>query len=301
MNAYTVQQFLGKRDPMFQEPLIECSKKEKVLETLRCRTYKKISTAPPPNLGNRHSLIEIENRTYFFKGARAPENCNFVFHDIVAELICSKLGERLRLSIPPMTGHCDDSLGSGFGLVSEYLGEKRFSKDSDISLIINTDELPRLFVFEQWVLNDDDKFDHFVLQPVGEKFRLWIIDHGHSLHAWRNDISLSGMEKDGPHLEPSYKHNSFRLDPQWDLKPGIELIERIDNSFINAVAEASFQEVKEIGCHIAAYAQAFQNFFQKEDEHKEIVTGILRMRRDFIRSITTKKCEKFNIPHTSLG
>lgn len=265
-------------------------------ETPRSRTYKKIQPNPPMNLGNRHVLIEIDGKPFFFKGARAPQGCSFVFHDLVVELICSKLGSHLGVPVPLMVGHSDPALGTGFGLVSEYFGVKTLSPNDDSSSILNKDEFPKAFVFEQWVLNDDDKKEHFILQPVEDEYRFWIIDHGHSLHAWRSDISPDISTPEPLLFEPSIKHCPYRVINRSEMESGIALVKGMKDSTVKAIVDESFEEIKEIGRDNPIYAKSYQDFYQNENDHKGTILKILAVRKGAIESITAKKYDKFNIP-----
>jgi hypothetical protein len=261
-------------------------------ESLKAKSYKRLHPNPPVQPIDRHALLEVDGKPYFFKGARKPQVNVCMFHDMVGELICSRLGTHLGMPVPLMIPHSDPAVGSGFGLVSEYSGNKSLSPTDDPSLILNLGDFPKALVFEQWVLNVDDKKDHFLLQPVGDKFRFWIIDHGHTFHSWRKDISPDLSVPENLLFDASSNHFPYRISNRSELESGIALIKGIEDSLVKIIVDESFEDIREIGKSNSLYKTFHKDFFQKEDDHKKTILKILTVRKDHLEKIMANKWER---------
>lgn len=119
--------------------------------------------------------------------------------------------------------------------------------------------------FEEWILNIDLKEDH-VLSKNGKGF---IIDHGHSLSAWKPlYYIIQIIDK---------KVSRFNL---WanedDFKNGIELLSSIDYNMILNTLKESFSEVVESN---------FCKLLTKQviDEYTELNLKILEKRMEYLK------------------
>jgi hypothetical protein len=161
----------------------------------------------------------------YFKPVKKERDINVAL-EIVSELFASKVGKLLGLPIPEVFLI---EYGEETGLLMDYLPDKA-SKEN----ISNLDEIKMSLAFEEWILNIDLKEDH-VLSKNGKGF---IIDHGHSLSAWKPlYYIIQIIDK---------KVSRFNL---WanedDFKNGIELLSSIDYNMILNTLKESFSEVVE--------------------------------------------------------
>lgn len=177
--------------------------------------------------------------------------------EIVSELFASKVGKLLDLPIPEVFLI---EYGEETGLLMDYLPDKA-SKEN----ISNLDEIKMSLAFEEWILNIDLKEDH-VLSKNGKGF---IIDHGHSLSAWKPlYYIIQIIDK---------KVSRFNL---WanedDFKNGIELLSSIDYNMILNTLKESFSEVVESN---------FCKLLTKQviDEYTELNLKILEKRMEYLK------------------
>ena len=110
-----------------------------------------------------------------------------VFTEMVNELVCNALGKRL--GIPIVNTILGVLPTQGIGLFSILLGEQPFNPN-DINLknnISNISKLKDLFVFDQWIYNDDRKAVHIMIgaEPTAPEVPvLYAYDHGHTLNGY---------------------------------------------------------------------------------------------------------------------
>ncbi|MBW9141890.1 MAG: hypothetical protein K1T65_09470 [Candidatus Aramenus sp.] len=107
----------------------------------------------------------------FFKKVKKEKDVNVAL-EVFSELASSRLAQRL--SYPLLTLELKEVNGEK-GIEMEYLGERatRGAK--------NLQKVKEALAFEEWILNVDLKEEH-VLAKDGFAY---IIDHGHSLTAWK--------------------------------------------------------------------------------------------------------------------
>ncbi len=131
---------------------------------------------------SRHMAV---SPTLFFKKLR-PGGPGFEYHDLACELFCSRLAGRLSLPVPACLPIATSGLG--VGLLSAFVGQKTIA-GVPLESIANADKLAMMSVFEQLVMNQDDKTDHFRVRdlPTG-KCEFFVVDHGHTLHAWKVEL-----------------------------------------------------------------------------------------------------------------
>ncbi|ACP36251.1 conserved hypothetical protein [Sulfolobus islandicus Y.G.57.14] len=192
----------------------------------------------------------------YFKPVKKERDINVAL-EIVSELFASKVGKLLGLPIPEVFLI---EYGEETGLLMDYLPDKA-SKEN----ISNLDEIKMSLAFEEWILNIDLKEDH-VLSKNGKGF---IIDHGHSLSAWKPlYYIIQIIDK---------KVSRFNL---WanedDFKNGIELLSSIDYNMILNTLKESFSEVVESN---------FCKLLTKQviDEYTELNLKILEKRMEYLK------------------
>lgn len=161
--------------------------------------------------------------------------------------------------------------------------------DIDISnpdVFANGGELSTTLVFEEWVLNTDDKQDHFcaVETELGREFR--VIDHGHALlqtlHR-HNNGKVNGYDR----LNRSVGKNPYPFSRVEHVEDAISRIESISNDQIDLALERSFAELRSLDTN----DQDFVEFLEREQHHKYQLQRLLRERRDHIQDIVE---DKFN-------
>ncbi len=192
----------------------------------------------------------------YFKPVKKERDINVAL-EIVSELFASKVGKLLGLPIPEVFLI---EYGEETGLLMDYLPDKA-SKEN----ISNLDEIKMSLAFEEWILNIDLKEDH-VLSKNGKGF---IIDHGHSLSAWKPlYYIIQIIDK---------KVSRFNL---WanedDFRNGIELLSSIDYNMILNTLKESFSEVVESN---------FCKLLTKQviDEYTELNLKILEKRMEYLK------------------
>lgn len=161
----------------------------------------------------------------YFKPTKKERDINVAL-EIVSELFASRIGKLMGLPILEVSliKHGDE-----IGLLMDYLPDKATEQN-----IYNLDEIKMSLAFEEWILNIDLKEDH-VLSKNGKGF---IIDHGHSLSAWKPlYYIIQIIDK---------KVSRFNLwASEDDFRDGIELLSSIDHNTISEILKESFSEVVE--------------------------------------------------------
>ncbi|QXJ27370.1 Uncharacterized protein J5U23_00237 [Saccharolobus shibatae B12] len=192
----------------------------------------------------------------YFKPTKKERDINVAL-EIVSELFASRVGKLLDLPIPEVFLV---KYGEETGLLMEYLPDKASNEN-----ISNLDEIKMSLAFEEWILNIDLKEDH-VLSKNGKGF---IIDHGHSLSAWKPlYYIIQIIDK---------KVSRFNL---WanedDFKDGIDLLSSIDYNTISNILKESFSEVAESN---------FCKLLTKQiiDEQMELNLKILEKRMEYLK------------------
>ncbi|MCH4814226.1 MAG: hypothetical protein QXY87_02465 [Saccharolobus sp.] len=192
----------------------------------------------------------------YFKPAKKERDINVAL-EIVSELFASRVGKLLDLPIPEVFLV---KYGEETGLLMEYLPDKASNEN-----LSNLDEIKMSLAFEEWILNIDLKEDH-VLSKNGKGF---IIDHGHSLSAWKPlYYIIQIIDK---------KVSRFNL---WanedDFKDGIDLLSSIDYNTISNILKESFSEVAESN---------FCKLLTKQiiDEQMELNLKILEKRMEYLK------------------
>jgi len=219
-----------------------------------------------------------------FKKVR-EENGRPVLTEISNELICNELGNRLGMPfVPTLFGVLP---GQGLGLYSFLLGEREFNPQ-DVELrgkIKNLQKLKDLFVFDQWVINDDRAPRHIV---VGEEptipgvLYLYAYDNGHTLNGYNGQKWTS----------EAFSEPSARLIGQTLFDSGITAYQELQGavSKIKSIPDREIQRAID-----TSISQIMSNGPEAQDVERaisngEVVRKILTMRRDCLEEILKSWC-----------
>lgn len=157
------------------------------------------------------------------------------------DLLCAILGQLLNVPTPPQVAVDHPALG--LGLVSPYLdGENGIAVDSYDELV-NAADVPLLCTFEEWVMNTDDKTSHFWTVPTGAAEKLYIVDHGHTLHR-ANNFDGVGAVADHAKIAQSVGKDHYQFDAVDELRPGIDRIASVDDMAIRRTVDAALDELR---------------------------------------------------------
>lgn len=204
--------------------------------------------------------------------------------DAGSELICSTLGNELDLPVVPLELHRHSHFG--IVLVGPDYGDRSLDTDPNITPT-NVEKVRRLCVFEELVLNTDDKPRHLMLDGIeGNEARVVMVDHGHTFHRGSGEPdSIEDLEDWGPALDAaSIQGYDYEVSDWSHLQPGIELVQGIGDDQIEQVVEGVCQTV-------AYFAnQAGDDAFLDElPKHRRLWKGLLRIRRDNIDPILRQR------------
>lgn len=225
----------------------------------------------------------------FFKKIR-PSGQGFECHDLACELFCSRLAAWLSLPVPTCAPVTMPSLG--LGLISAFAGQKTIA-GIPFDTIGNAEKLAAMFVFEQIVLNSDDKVDHFRMRdlPSG-KSEFSMVDHGHTLHAWRVELQDPAVIDTSPGLMlPSSGMNEYRVQNYSQLQHHVRDLAPRAAELTGPIVDEVFNELKTI----QASDSGLQKFVAEELRHRTIITKIIQMRAKNLDQIIRLKCQQSNI------
>ncbi|WP_338599412.1 hypothetical protein V6M85_09885 [Sulfolobus tengchongensis] len=190
----------------------------------------------------------------YFKPAKKEKDINVAL-EIVSELFASKIGNILSLPIPQISLV---RYGETIGLLMDYFPDKSTKN------ISNLGEIKRSLAFEEWILNIDLKEEH-VLSKESKGF---IIDHGHSLSAWKPLYYIVQI------LDKRVSRFDLWANEE-DFRDGIELIKSLDQTTIKNTLKESFNVVIE-----SNVCKLFTK--QIADEYMELNLRILEKRMKYL-------------------
>lgn len=148
----------------------------------------------------------------------------------------------------------------------------------------NAEELATTLVFEEWVLNTDDKQTHFCSIDTVEGLEFRVIDHGHTLlqtlHR-QNEGNLEGYDR----IHRSVGKNPYPFTSANEVEKGIKKLESVTDSEIKEMVDKSFRELRSMDTDDEDFVELLAN----EDDHKDVLINILTERRDEIRRIIDDK------------
>lgn len=228
----------------------------------------------------RYSVASVD---LVVKPPRDPPNEQH-WLDLATEVFCQHLARRFDLPVIPAKLVKVEDIGPV--LVSPYRGERTISDVSEDE-IVNTEELARLAVFEELVMNTDDKDDHFrAYERAGDGVRVEIFDHGHTFHAWKDEISSPAEAESAVEIaQPSSERTVY---PSFELRTLEEAIEEFQG-LSDASVEDLRTEVTDQLRTILESEESAETFLEKLDHHSRTWATILRERRDTLASIMKQK------------
>ncbi len=202
--------------------------------------------------------------------------------DQFCELVVTHLGMGLGVPVVPMWLVPVDALGPC--LLSPFLGETRLEeqlKDPTIRA-----ELATLAAFEEWVMNEDDKPDHLrVVVRRDETRHVLLLDHGHTLHAWKQGMDAPDQIRAHPRLlqqSSGYKsHDGFASD----LSPHFDRIKRVGDDQIAAVTRTVLEQYDALRPGVPEVDVLLAH----REQHTASVVAILAARRDNLDAILRLK------------
>jgi len=154
-------------------------------------------------------------------------------------------------------------------------------------VITNLEKLQDLFVFDQWIFNEDRRTDHVKLgtdQKDSTKLCVYGIDHGHTLNGY----------KGGKWTEASFTEDVARTISPVQFDPGIarlsetksvrDLVKNVRNESISGVVDQSVLSVCEL--------QLNQDEMTEVESNAVLTKRILRMRRESIDRVVSGWCQQ---------
>lgn len=221
-------------------------------------------------------MMHLETTDLFFKGIRKDFDDRSL--DFLCDLLCSNLGQYLDLPVIPQVPI--DHPEHGLGLVSPYLdGEKGIVAGGKLA---NAEKVPQLCVFEEWVMNTDDKAEHFrTVEQNGEQ-RVFAFDHGHTLHQAN---SFDPDSEGGSRIHQSVGKNPYDCEMPEEVEAGVELIEGVKDDDVHRIVKRSIDQIH----RTASDDPDIQALIEDADTHTTTIGTLLRERRLHIDQIVESK------------
>jgi len=226
------------------------------------------------------------NRTAIFKTIRV-ENEVRVFEEILNELVCVSIARELE--VPVAESSLGELAGRGLGVYSILLGEE-FLNPSDSTQhakIVNYSKLKDLFVFDQFVINDDRRPDHIIVSvdSTNPDLRfLYGIDQGHTLNGYKGQKWTSSVFGDAEASSVAPVNFDSGVTNVDEVDPCLRRIESLTDSEIARLVYNSVITISE--CKIS------REEFVRVENDAPIITKILVRRKAKIRQIIGTWCEQ---------
>jgi hypothetical protein len=230
---------------------------------------------PHPKSGRMQSI----EAPLFFKGVRDGRKA---CRDMYCDLLCANLGQRLDVPIPPQVAVEHPAIG--LGLISPYLDGENGVTVTSYDDLVNTDDIPLLCCFEEWVMNTDDKQSHFWTVPTDAGKKLYIVDHGHTLHRAN---SFDGVDAVADHAKigNSVGKGHYLIDATNEVRSGIDRIAGVNDEEIRTTVEATLDELRALDTDHTE----LKSFLDNAEYHRALTVTILQHRRDRIKAIMQDK------------
>ncbi len=181
----------------------------------------------------------------------------------------------LRIDISPRSVPC----ASGLQFASRYVGDPEqdrvfdYLPDSMSHRIANTDDFPRVLVFDKWTGNSDGRQAVFVKRPNRRMYRAMFIDQGHCFNAgeWNfPDSPLRGVFARNSVYEPVNGWQSF--------EPVLSLVEQIDFAALSTIASEIPKEWYEHDSE--AIIRLMETLYARRSQVRELITGFRQSSRN---------------------
>ena len=240
-----------------------------------------------PNYKNNQRYFLLEQKAVF-KKIRLQGGIP-VFTEMVNELVCNSLGKRLDIPV------VDTILGvlptQGIGLFSIVLGEQPFDPTDTnmINNISNSSKLKDLFVFDQWIYNDDRKAVHIMrgTEPTAPGVLvLYAYDHGHTLNGYLGEKWTVDTLTDDILKTPGQVIFDSHISSYSELEPTISKIQAITDEEIDKVIGDAESIILEFDVPTEEMNRVRIN--------GQVIQKILKSRRDYLVEIVQTWCKKNN-------
>lgn len=214
---------------------------------------------------------------------RLREDPSWRLLDQFCELLVTNLGLAVGAHVLPMRLELLGGLGPC--LVSPFVGDAGLGalpKDEATWMALGF-----LAVFEEWVMNADDKPEHFrVIADNPGTPCLFLLDHGHTLHSWQGDLRTPEQAASNPRvLQPSSGYKPYMVQHFVAIQGHVRRLARISDAQIDGIVshtldtyDAVMQEAPEVEPLVA-----------ERERHHGIVKSILTVRRDHLEQILRAK------------
>jgi len=232
---------------------------------------------PHPKSGRMQSI----KAPLFFKGVRDGRHGCL---DLFCDLVCADFGQLLGVPTPPQV--VVNHPGVGLGLVSPYLDGENGIAVETYDELVNTEDVPLLCCFEEWVMNTDDKQPHFWTVPASTEKRLYIVDHGHTLHRANNFDGVDSVA-DHPKIRSSVGKRHYQFTALEEVQPGIDRIREVTDAEIRSTVESALDELRALD----ADHSGLSTFLEEAEYHRALAVTILRYRRDHLTEIMREKVD----------
>lgn len=200
---------------------------------------------------NRHKMVVCgDGKKYFLRLSRSVEKYQGYPENAVPDMFNNVLAYKLSLLYDPplpVNPQCfvvtSDMVA---GVLSPFLSPRHVGQldEHGFERIVNKNLLPHLFVFEQLLMNTDDKDEHLRLEEDARGLSVWMVDHGHTLHAWRKDLEPSNIENNPKMREASSKHNPYRVRPNTDFDESVTQTSNLTQTEVQGKIRETFEELK---------------------------------------------------------
>lgn len=228
---------------------------------------------------NRVKILDTpgSERNLIFKGCR-EDNDGVV--DMFCDSLYAKLGNAFGVPTPKQVPLHLEELG--LGIVSpEVNGEQGIQAPSEE--FDNSSQIPILVTFEEWIVNHDDKPDHFWIVN-GERKELWIVDHGHTVPRHPH---LTGPQeaRESNQLEGPASNNNHFFDSVNEVQKGIDVIKSAEDEEIIRTIELVLDEFEQLDID----DPRMDAFLENKEGYKLATVVALKRRKDNIESIMEQK------------
>lgn len=245
------------------------------------------------NHGRQRIRIPDAGRDLFLKTLRGENQESGV--DLMCDLTGALILEEWGLPVAPTSLVDTDEYGPALVMPFYEGGDGR---NIDLTECANADELAKVYAFELWLRNDDDKPRHFQLTAQDEddaspEFRA--IDHGHALHRrWiREDILDDPNRIDdasfNPHGGPAADDpDQYGVQSIKDAEVGLDMIDDIPDGWIEAIVDESIAKIESLDTS----HPDIQDFLDRKDDHRKVVVRLLKERRDGIFELAEDRIDE---------
>jgi len=225
-----------------------------------------------------------------FKKIRV-EGGSFQFVEMSNELICNSLGKRV--GVPLVTTFLGILPPEGVGLFSIVIGEQPFNpSDNELKLkITNVNKLKDLFVFDQWIFNDDRRADHIIVgtEPTRpDKQILYAYDHGHTLNGYQGQKWTSETLTDDVLKSVGQVIFDSGIINYGELVEVISRIKSVSDREIDTFIDYAIDTISQLG--------PSQEDMVRVANNSQVVNKLLKKRRDYIEEIIKKWCNNDGKP-----